>query len=356
MFLQNVKIQRGSAGVGKNESVKRIEYIDTLRVIACFLVILTHSTRPVRDASFGIWLAAISFLGSPSSELFLSLSGTVLLPVRKSMRVFYHRRFMKLVPPLFFWSIIILGIRLFQNQISAAQFIESVLFLPLKPAVGVYWFVYAIAGLYLLAPFVSTWLKDCTKKQLEFVLSLWLINMLVPYLNLLPVNATFTNDSHYWILNYFSGFLGYWLLGHYLHVYPIKVGVNAKWIMLCICVIVYVCTLLSIKLSGLDVNPYMDNLQIGSAFLVAVLYTVIQSCPIKVDPIRKIIREIAKYSFGIYLMHVIVVRDIIWRLFQSSTLHPVLDTFMIATLSMIVCYSVIKLIGYLSFSKYVIGI
>lgn len=355
MFIQIVNTQQNGAVVEKNESGKRIEYIDTLRVIACFLVILTHSTRPVRDASLGFWLASISLLGSPSSELFLSLSGTVLLPVKKSMKEFYNRRFIKLIPPVFFWSIVMLTIQFFEDQ-SVKHFVGGILLLPLKPAAFVYWFVYAIAGLYLLAPFISTWLKDCSKKQLEFVLSLWLINMLIPYLNLLPINTTFTNDSHYWTLNYFSGFLGYWLLGYYLHTYPVRVGANKKWIMLCVSVIMYISAVAMIKFCGYDVHPYMDNLQIGSALLVAMLYTLIQSYPIKRKLLRRVIREIAKYSFGIYLIHIIVVRSFVWILFQSSTFHPVPETFMIATLSLIVCYLIVKFIGYLPFSKYIIGI
>jgi peptidoglycan/LPS O-acetylase OafA/YrhL len=180
--------------------------------------------------------------------------------------------------------------------------------------------------------------------------------MLIPYLNLLSLDVTFTNDSHYWVLNYFSGFLGYWLLGYYLRLYPIKIGVNKKWIALCIGVITYVVAIAIIKLKGLDVTPYMDNLQIGSAFLVAMLYTVIQSNPIKVKFIRNIVSELAKYSFGIYLVHIVVVRDIVWELFQSSTIHPLPETFLIAAISMIACYSIIKLISYLPFSKYTIGV
>jgi surface polysaccharide O-acyltransferase-like enzyme len=340
----------------KEVKKKRIEYIDTLRVIACFLVMLTHSTRPVEDVSLGIWLGILSFIGSPSSELFLSLSGTVLLPVRRPMKEFYHRRFMKLIPPVIFWSIIILLLHYFDGQITATQLTESIILLPLKPAIGVYWFVYAIAGLYLLAPFVSSWLRDCSKKQLEFVLLLWFVNMLIPYLNLLNLNVTFTNDSHYWVLNYFSGFLGYWLLGYYLRLYPIKIGVNKKWIALCIGVIAYVVTIATLKFKGLDVAPYMDNLQIGSAFLVAMLYTVIQSNPIKVEFIRNLVSELAKYSFGIYLVHIVVVRDIVWKIFQSSTMHPLPETFLIATISMVACYSIIKLISYLPFSKITIGV
>ena len=59
----------------------RLLYIDNLRVLACFLVLLTHSVMPHTGSTHeGFWMYTMSFAGSPSSELFLALSGTVLLP------------------------------------------------------------------------------------------------------------------------------------------------------------------------------------------------------------------------------------------------------------------------------------
>lgn len=85
----------------------RLYYIDNLRVLACFLVLLTHSTMAATNPDKeGFWIFGLSFLGSPSSELFLALSGTVLLPVKTEFAKFYKRRFIKLIPPLIIWSIL----------------------------------------------------------------------------------------------------------------------------------------------------------------------------------------------------------------------------------------------------------
>lgn len=55
---------------------KRLYYIDNLRVLACFLVLLTHSTMPaVMPEKEGFWMFVISFIGSPSSELFWPSQG-----------------------------------------------------------------------------------------------------------------------------------------------------------------------------------------------------------------------------------------------------------------------------------------
>jgi surface polysaccharide O-acyltransferase-like enzyme len=345
-----------NATINQPATKARIEYIDTLRVIACFLVILTHSSRPVDDHSLGIWLGLLSFIGSPSSELFLSLSGTVLLPVKTSIGKFYRRRFMKLVPPVVFWSVVVMLTYHALGTITTDDMISRLILIPFQPVIGVYWFVYAIIGLYLLAPFLSKWLSVSTDKELRFVLFLWGINMLLPYLNLLPVNATFSNDSHYWELNYFSGFLGYWLLGYYLRKNPVKIGLNRRWLTIVTGSLGYVAVLGALKIYGMNLEPYMDNLQIGSAFLVALIYTLAQSLPIGSRAIRSAITEVARYSFGIYLVHILVTRELVWSLFEGFTIHPLADTLVIATLSMTISYGIVKALGHLPFSKYTIGV
>lgn len=86
------------AGGKIGEGGKRIEWLDTLRVFACFLVVLTHSAMS-GDESDGVYLAMVSFIGSPSSELFFTVSGAILLPVKTDFRSFYRKRFGKLYPP-----------------------------------------------------------------------------------------------------------------------------------------------------------------------------------------------------------------------------------------------------------------
>ncbi len=116
----------------------RLCYIDNLRVLACFLVLLTHSAMPATDAAKeGFWMFLISFLDSPSSELFLALSGTVLLPVKTGFRPFYKRRFLKLLPPLIIWSI--LGVMLYvqTHGMPWSQAWDTIIRITLQPAVGV---------------------------------------------------------------------------------------------------------------------------------------------------------------------------------------------------------------------------
>ena len=49
---------------------------------------------------------------------------------------------------------------------------------------GILWFMYTLAGLYLLVPIVSPWLRNASKHEIEIYLALWLVTLLYPYIGL----------------------------------------------------------------------------------------------------------------------------------------------------------------------------
>lgn len=336
----------------------RLYYIDNLRVLACFLVLLTHSTMAATNPDKeGFWIFGLSFLGSPSSELFLALSGTVLLPVKTGFAKFFKRRFIKLLPPLIIWSI--LGVLLYTQThgLPIDKALDTILRIPLQPAIGVYWFVYAMAGLYLFAPFISPWLHQASKHQVELFLGLWAINLIFPWiLYFFPdfTQSFSTNGNYYWSLSYFGGFLGYWLLWYYLKKYPIKIGMNRKWLVLLCGTIAYPIVIYMIKVRGGDTEVLLDNLQIGSALLVAFLYTVMQNIHLH-ERVQNVVTNIAKYSFCIYLTHIYIARELYWGIFNGSTIHIFPRTFIIAFLTLITGYLLTYLLTFLPKGKYITG-
>ena len=342
--------------LSSSKTKPRLDYIDNLRVLACFLVLLTHSTMPA-DASDGFWVFGLSFIGSPSSELFLALSGTVLLPVKTGFRQFYSRRFLKLLPPLLIWSVLGVLLYVYMQKISWTVALNSILRIPLQPTIGVYWFVYVMAGLYFLAPIISPWLRSASKRQIEFFLLLWLINMSMPWITFFYPDFTHSfivNGNYYWQLCYFGGFLGYWILGYYLRKYPIHIGLNVKWMSLLMISVAYPIAIFLVKSKGLDTLSLLDNLQIGSAAIVALLYTLMQNIKVP-DRLQTLITGIAKYSFCIYLTHIYIARELYWGIFNGTTIHIFPRTFMIAALTLLTGYLITWLLTFIPKGKYITG-
>ena len=86
----------------------RIVFLDWLRVIACFMVMVVHSSECVysNDYSFffpselGRWsVCLINGFVRPAVPLFLIASAYLLIPLRTDTKTFFRKRFMRVVIP-----------------------------------------------------------------------------------------------------------------------------------------------------------------------------------------------------------------------------------------------------------------
>ncbi len=338
---------------------KREFWVDNLRIIACFMVLITHSV--MESATGGnterFWMFSISYLCNCSSELFLAISGALLLPTKVSMQSFYKRRFGKLIPPMIFWSVLIIVINNVKTGFDFSALINSVIMLPFKSATGVYWFLYVMIGLYLIAPIISKWLIDASKKEVELFLILWGLTLIWPYCDSI-ISIPFTESgSHYYPLNYFGGFLGYWILGHYLYKYPITIGWNARFVPLVTLLLSHVILIGYCKgVIDYDTYNFQNNLQIGSAIYVTFIFTIVQNIRINNSSIQGFITSLAQYSFGIYLVHSLLINNIFKPILENCRTHPLIEAPLIAALTVITAYILMKLLSRLPFSKYIIGV
>ncbi|GAA4114411.1 acyltransferase [Aquimarina addita] len=336
----------------------QIQYINNLRAVACYLVVLTHSAMPALDPSFGMFMVLFSIISSPSSELFIMISSSLLAPAKLDMLSFYRKRFDKLLWPFFFWSIVLLVIGYFKNGSSITELITRILQIPLVPATGIYWFIYVIAGLYLIIPIISPWLKNCSKKELGTILLFWGITLLLPFYNVIAEKDLYKMDGdYYFTFVYLGGFIGYLFLGVYLRRYPIIFTSKLKNILFIILTTILgtLPILYAYIINRNAIEPLYDHLSISSVFYVLAIYCFFQN--FEIPPyLQKMFNAIAKYSFGIYLIHIIVIRDVIWKLLENFRIpHPIIETPLISIFSLIICFYIVKAITFLPKSKYIIG-
>ncbi len=144
------------------------------------------------------------------------VSGALLLPIKGSGIEFLKKRFAKIAGPTIFWSIFYIACKYFFEGTNDG-IIKSILSIPFSPqGHGVMWFMYTLAGLYLIAPILSAWLERTSKKEIELYLLIWGLTTCYPLIRLFLTTQTGETG----ILYYFSGFVGYFLLGYYLRKYP----------------------------------------------------------------------------------------------------------------------------------------
>ena len=324
--------------------------LDILRILACLMVVTMHAPLP-GSASNGLFLSALSYLTAPGIGLFFMVSGALLLPIKIDARLFLKKRFSKIAIPTLIWSVIYLAIMVWTKK---EPFSWKALFSIPFSAQGnpTFWFLYTLMGLYLLAPILSPWLKAASRRELEFYLLLWVVSLCYPLLRLIfDINTSTTG-----ILYYFTGHVGYFVLGHYLKKYPDRI--KYKWLFPAV-IVAYAAPVFC-KVKGLTVDFY-------SVFWYLSIFVVIQCIfiwkvvgslvPEKGLPsINRAISRISISTFGIYLIHYFIIRTLLWKWPPILAIQPyALQVFVITATSLVLSYGLTLLISLLPGAEYLIG-
>lgn len=330
----------------------RIVYLDLIRVLSCMMIVLMHSPHAEGGAP-GYIVVPIYFITAAGLCLFFMVSGALLLPVKTDTFSFLKKRMGKILVPLLFWTLFYLGVSLAFGEKTWSEVGHNILSIPFtRQGHGVLWFLYVLIGLYLLSPIISPMLQKATKKELKFYLLIWGITLCYP---LLAPFIEITTDI-YGILYYFSGFLGYFVLGYYLHAYKPRLS---KW-GLALLVIIPLLSFACYKI--FDTDKLFSGLFWYDGLMVAML-CVAFFCGAKIIPDKfprigggRFLTVLSNCTFGVYLMHIFIVT----RLFGNSdfVVHTVggvgqiLITW-IGTLTL--SFALTWAISYLPYSEYIIG-
>lgn len=216
----------------------RTVWIDWMRVAACLMVIIVHSTEPfylggegalILTGQDAFWSSFFDSFVRACVPLFIVASSYLQFPLHYSAGEFCRRRAVRILIPFVIWSIVyacVWGepVSNFRNLLMNFNY-----------ASGHLWFVYMLIGVYLLMPLLSPWAEKVGKKELQVYLGIWLFTTLIPLIRDwvsdaslavtygptgIPRQALFplwgeASWNGYGLFYYMSGFIGYLLLGLY---------------------------------------------------------------------------------------------------------------------------------------------
>lgn len=322
---------------------ERITYLDYVRSLACLLVLLVHSQIP-SEADSDPWAAIYTLISIPCIGLFFMTSGALIFPVKEQVNIFLKKKANRIIIPFIFWTIFYLITNIILGITSLNEVPVTLIKLLYSPAVcGVLWFIYALIGLYLFAPIISKWLEGASKKDLQYFLGLWAITLLFPYFNI---------DSL--LLTNFSGYLGYMVLGFYLRKYPLKMG-YVKMGILTILLSIIIPMIIKFKFFSFtaDKEVLIKYLTIHAAWLSIVYFTLLQRFNFRP---HKAVTKFASLSFGIYLIHIFIENNFVkeW-IIAIGPIPTVIYMPLVATITLIITYTIVWLISLTKVSKYIIG-
>jgi surface polysaccharide O-acyltransferase-like enzyme len=250
------------------------------------------------------------------------------------------------------------------GQIDGEQSLNDLsrIWLNFPALAGHFWFMYPLISLYLFIPVISPWLEKVSAKEERFFIGLFLISTCIPFLNRWfgeVWGQCFWNEYH--MLWYFSGYLGYLVLAHYIRVHltwgrslRLRVG-------FLLMLVGAAATIWSFYVQAVPgVVHSTPVIEVGWAFctlncvaLTAGTFLLFGCISIPQPP--RIIAEMSKLSYGMFLMHIFWLG--LWvSVFKSTLGLPTVAAIpVIAVCTFISCFVATKLISLIPGSKWIIG-
>ncbi len=299
----------------ENSKTKRInfDFVDPVRAIATIAVILIHSSGEVvnnfNKAEWNDWWMCNFFnsISRWSVPFFVFLSGSLLLSPHKNESIsnFYKKRIKRVFIPFLFWALVYFVYTFrynFRDGIELPWYDIKNLFL----TGDVYfhlWFVSMILGLYVFTPILRVYLRSATLSEIHYFIIVWF------------VLASISTYYPKFFLVKFVGWIGYvgmYLLGYYLIHYPDYP--YKKWIeriSLVLFLLVAPATYyLSAQYGVMDGSWYIylaPQTILYSAVFFQWFTKIDWTAFSKRNPFTwKVFHQISFYSYGIYLIHAII--------------------------------------------------
>ena len=291
-----------------------LSYGDTLRILACTFVVLIHVSEPFikefDSISRGDWwfCNGIVSLSRSAVPLFLMLSGALLLHPAKiePVQVFYRKRLHRIGIPLLFWSIFYMAHEAMYGK-AGLTILKALKKIALGLTTAHLYFLFAIAGLYLLTPVIWIYLKQATRRELLFGIVLLFIilvggNMAASFAHFGWLGVTaFTR---------FVPYLGYFLVGYYLRDMILSRKAFLATCLVCIGSIAATMLGTYVLFFQLDIGRQMELfLPLSPTILITTitLFLIISNLVRRQERPnvgkRNIVPTLASATMGVYLIH-----------------------------------------------------
>ena len=341
------------------------EWIDNLRVLATLAVIVIHvAANAVSSPNiFGstIWWSAniTDGLLRFCVPIFVMLSGALLLPKEYTLSVFINKRLVRIVLPFLFWTAVyllsFLLIKIKQGEHLSFSETGSWAYTLFKSGVSYHlWYVYMIIGLYLFVPIIGKWVRSASENEILFFLGIWLFTILLnyPFLSFLKINIE---------LKYFSGYLGYLVLGYYLSTKIFSLSVSIKSIALLLILFGGAVTIVGnyffmLEHTKYELNPYYSYLGFSIFLLSTGVFLLFKNTCFTSKIFSNIRNTISTYSYGIYLSHVLVLSALSrYAGIHWMFINPYVGIIVTSTCCFIISLGIVYLINKLPYGKHFSG-
>lgn len=306
-----------------NTVANRKVHLDLLRVIASFCVILIHCFiyRDLAGEQSEFNIAASNFYGILSRwavPCFVMISGMMFLNENKDIPIkkLYSKYILRLFVSYVFWSCVYAAFNsLFEVGDSLSEkfrfFINNCFSGELHM-----WYVLMIIGLYIASPVIKFLVNNMPKKLLKYwIMCMFAFSSLIPFIGTLNIpyfSGVVSYLNRYVEIYFLMGYTIYFVLGHYLDKYGLSKKTKKLIYILgvvgflyCVLILLVINPLLGKNMSALN---YLYPNMIFYSIAVFLLFRDHVSQIKFSDKAANIIVSISKLTYGIFLIHVLILK------------------------------------------------
>ena len=340
----SAKTQKKSGG-GKNVATKpRIVYFDVFRAFLPILVVIIHTAVNFGHNSFYsrhfVGCLALKIVCQVAVPLFFMVSGALFLDPNKSFDFKRHMRKYVLRMAILYavWSTFYALCGYFFADSGVSQDVRLKSFLAELFGLHHYhlWFIMGLLAMYLLVPCLRKITESRALTQYFLMLGIvfcFALPSLGEYFSLIMQRSSGTNP---WVMgplsgmadwiSYFSAklnlrFVVFFVLGWYLHTAKI----DRKWRILLYFIGVaglaneFMVGLFRTRLTGAyHGGAEMENINIGILAYGTAVFVFAKQAFRRAKKLPRIVLFMAKYSFGVYLIHVFFDDFMVYRVFTDG--------------------------------------
>ena len=347
---------------------QKIDFFDTMRAIAMLSVIIVHVTMPVVKMSFGKdmdswWIGNIIIsifrIGVP---VFLLLTGATILLRDYKLSEFFQKRIVRVLLPFLFWALAYIIYRwLILSEPKQPHGFEQLYpwlkNLIFKEHISLhFWYIYMILVIYLFVPFLGKGLRLMSDKSIMVVLISWaLLNLSLMFP---PVKEFVNNHLFSPKLFVYFRYSGYLVLGYYLRKKAYTFN-NMKWwsggIYLIIALFIALFTYYISKSEHRLNISMQSNLSLQVIVQTIAFYFLLTNVQLKNNKLIFVRDIISNYSYGIYLVHVMVIGVLFLNGIFWNMAHPLLSLPLLYLIVLGISTTIILLIKKVPGGKHISG-
>ncbi|AMR33817.1 hypothetical protein A0256_21440 [Mucilaginibacter sp. PAMC 26640] len=345
-------------------------YLNVLRIFACLMVLTVHSGEYFYITAEGgiapvhnVWVNHYGSLMRACVPLFVMISGYLLLPIKESTSQFYKKRFSRLLIPFLIWSCIYAIVPYLLGTDTAQKMWTNIATIPvnLGPNAGHLWFVYMLIGIYLFIPVISPWVQTASQNFKLFFLAIWVFTLFLPYIRTVypeVLGEVFWNKFS--SVHYFSGYIGYLVLGHYIKAYVrcSKAAIIITGLLLVISGYLITHEVFKHQWPTAKTLPELELSwafpTINVALMATGMFLLFSLIRIKSARLDRFLAKFSGLTYGMYLAHILVLQQLYGPI-NNWLKAPMLVIPVLALTTFMVTYIGIKLLSYLPGSKYMVG-